>query len=273
MTTEPFKQEENLLLLPSWMNMDKRLIAGFSTRLGGVSQEYFTSLNVGLHVSDNQDDVIYNRKIVASKINFDLENWILGEQVHDSKIEEVGKSSSGSGVYSLDDAILGVDGLYTRDKGVLLVSLYADCTPLYFYSKKDEMIGLAHAGWRGTVGEIGPKMIKLWTNDGVLLEDIKVIIGPSIGKDAYKVDTNVIEKVKQVLEPFEKCPYEEVESGQYLLDLKLLNYLLLRKVGLYDHQIEISQYCTAANTDLFFSHRKENGKTGRMMSFLGYRNK
>lgn len=270
MTTEIFKQNDNLLFVPAWMEQDQRLLVGFSTRLGGVSLNEYTSLNVGLHVNDVYQDVIQNRKVVANKLNFDLEDWVIGEQVHGSEIKEIDSTLKGSGTYSTDSAISGVDGLYTNEKGILLVSLYADCTPLYFYSKKDGYIGLAHAGWRGTVEEIGPKMIKCWLDKGITLENIRVMIGPSIGKAAYRVDTKVIDQVDQVIGVVDHKPYEEIEAGQFLLDLKQVNYILLKKAGLQDNQIEVSQYCTATSTDLFFSHRKEKGKTGRMMSFIGY---
>lgn len=273
MPYEPFQRvHDSYLQIAHWMNQDCSLIAGFSTRKGGVSKHSYKSLNVGFHVDDNEDDVRKNRLILAGVLQFPLEHWVVAEQVHGTKVEKVTLQHRGKGAFCLGDALKGVDGIYTKEKGILLVSLYADCVPLYFYSKKDNTVGLAHAGWRGTVGGIGQEMIRLWTKkEHIPLENIEVAIGPSISKEAYLVDDFVIRQVARLINQDDPAPYEKISENQYLLDLKLLNYLLLRKMGLKNEQIRISNYCTANNNDLFFSHRYEKGKTGRMMSFIGFR--
>ncbi|MFV8827069.1 peptidoglycan editing factor PgeF [Alkalihalobacterium sp. APHAB7] len=270
MVHEPFIQtEDDLLLIPEWEKHGRHIIAGFTTRLGGIGQTPYHSLNVGLHVSDDDSIVIKNRQLVSVKLDFPVEQWVIGEQIHDSNIKKVSRSDWGKGALSLNSAINGVDGLYTKDKDTLLVSLYADCVPLYFFAPKHEMIGLAHAGWKGTVGKIGPKMIEMWKNEGIDINDILVIIGPSIGQEEYEVDANVIRAVDQALPQTEAPPYIESRPGHFLLDLKTLNKQLLIEAGLPSNCVKTSQYCTARRTDLFFSHRKEQGKTGRMMSFIG----
>jgi YfiH family protein len=271
---EPFVQKDKqVMTVPNWQELDSNLVVGFSTRQGGISPVPFATLNVGLHVFDKVQNVMANRRTVSKILKFPLEKWVMGEQIHSSAIKKVQKNDSGLGVFSLDDAVSGVDGLYTKEQGILLVSLYADCTPLYFFSPKDKITGLAHAGWRGTVDKIGPKMVKIWNEvEGIATEDIHVLIGPSISKQAYEVDKNVIDQVHQVINIDDTPPYEQVSDEHYLLDLKELNRLLLRRAGIKEDQIMKSNFCTATNNDLFFSHRKEKGKTGRMMSYIGYRN-
>lgn len=273
MPLEPFELvEKEYLLIEHWMKNDANLVAGFSTRKGGVSQNPYTSLNVGLHVQDEKADVINNRKILASKLQFPLENWVVGEQVHGALIEKVTNDHKGSGAFDLANTMKGVDGLYTTEKGVLLVSLYADCTPLYFYAKENHIVGLAHAGWRGTVQGIGQEMIRMWQEkEQIPLKNIFVTIGPSISKEKYEVDDYVIEQVNPLLNKEDELPYEKIATNKYLLDLKYLNYLLLLKAGLQPEQIHMSKYCTATDKEMFYSHRHENGRTGRMMSFIGFR--
>ncbi|WP_247747541.1 peptidoglycan editing factor PgeF [Alkalihalobacillus sp. BA299] len=271
MVHEPFTLvEHDLLKISEWEKEDKNLIAGFTTRLGGVGEKPYYALNVGLHVADDDRIVIKNRQIVATELGIPLEQWVVGEQIHGANITKVTSDDCGKGGRTLESAIKGIDGLYTKEQDILLVSLYADCVPLYFYSSKHHMIGLAHAGWKGTVSQIGPKMIESWTtNEGINASDILVTIGPAICQKEYEVDTNVIKAVDDVLPSIEERPYQPSRPGHYLLDLKKLNKQLLINAGVPKENIQISQYCTASNTELFFSHRKESGKTGRMMSFIG----
>lgn len=270
---EPFQlEEEQYLLIEDWVKTNPNLLAGFTTRRGGVSKEPYTSLNVGFHVEDEAKDVAQNREIVAKKLQFPLNRWVVGEQVHGAKIKKISSKHKGFGAFQQGDAIQGVDGLYTREEDILLVSLYADCTPLYFRARNEKIVGLAHAGWRGTVQCIGANMINIWQEkEQIKLDDIEVVIGPSISSSKYEVDDFVIERVNLLLNDDDSLPYKKIGNNQYLLDLKFLNYLILLKAGLKREQIRISNYCTATNKELFYSHRYENGKTGRMMSFIGYR--
>ncbi|WP_413380024.1 peptidoglycan editing factor PgeF [Alkalihalobacillus sp. 1P02AB] len=270
--TEPFIQKnEQLLLIEPYTQSDSNLIAGFTTRNGGVSTGHFHSLNMGFHVPDKEDNVIKNRKMIAEKLDFPTEFWVGSEQVHEATIQKVTKNDCSKGALSFDSALKNTDGLYTADANVLLTSLYADCVPLYFWSEKRRLVGLAHAGWKGTVLGIGEKMIQRWVEDEeVAITDIHVAIGPCISQAAYEVDSSVIEKIT---EHFGQKRMEEVtiqtDKEHYQLDLRLLNFFNLIDQGLKKEQILVSTYCTLNDESLFFSHRRDNGKTGRLMSFIG----
>ncbi len=176
----------------------------------------------------------------------------------------------GKGTTDYQSAIAGTDGLYTEEARLLLALCFADCVPLYFMAPKHGMIGLAHAGWKGTVKNIAGEMVRLWHEcEQIPLEDIYVVIGPSIGACCYIVDDRVITRVDRVLEGEEKLPYKQVSIGQYALDLKELNKVLLIKAGIHEEHIDVSGYCTSCADHLFFSHRRDQGKTGRMMAFIG----
>ncbi|MFS0787108.1 peptidoglycan editing factor PgeF [Shouchella sp. 1P09AA] len=250
-------------------SLHKDLFAGFTTRHGGVSDSPYDSLNMGFHVEDSADAVVHNRERVAHDIGFALNSWIGSEQVHHATIVEVTKHDRGKGARQLDTAVQGTDGLYTSDSNVLLTSLYADCVPLYFFSKKSEMIGLCHAGWKGTVAEIGPKMVQTWIEKhAVDPGDIYVLIGPCISKQAYEVDRHVMEHVMPLIPEDIKNIFTPTRNQRYLLDLPALNRLLLERSGILPGHIFEPDQCTYGD-DRYFSHRQAQGKTGRMMSMIG----
>jgi YfiH family protein len=269
MTT--FKQTGKHLSLQTWQEENSELRAGFTLRNDGFSQEPFQSLNMGFHVKDNPNNVQRNRKAFAEEIGFTVECWIGTKQVHETTIEKVTLQDRGRGALDFETAFPDADGIYTADANVLLTSLYADCVPLYFYSKKDHLIGLAHAGWRGTVGKIGPKMIKIWCEkEKVDVKEIKAAIGPSIRECCYEVDEKVISEVREALGGKNDSTVFTLNNNEkYQLNLQRLNEILLINAGLIPENISKSNHCTSCKNDIFFSHRKENGKTGRMMSFIG----
>ncbi|MDX5475168.1 MAG: peptidoglycan editing factor PgeF [Bacillaceae bacterium] len=268
--TEPFQLiNSSYLTIPSWQKEGSNLVVGFTTKSGGVSHGDFSSLNLGLHVNDDESNVQKNKKYVAELLSFSTNKWVGCNQVHDNKIMKVEKEHAGQGVMDESSSIQKTDGIYTKEKDILLTLCFADCVPLYFCA--DNVVGLAHAGWQGTVKQIGPEMIKmLIKEEGIDPANIKVAIGPSISSEHYTVDDKVINAVNPLIHNEEKhLVFKEISKGQYALDLKMLNKLLLLKVGVREENIFVSNYCTSKEKDLFFSHRRDKGKTGRMISFIG----
>lgn len=271
-TETTFKQSSQSFLEATCLTQQyPRLTAGFTTRNGGYSQAPYTSFNLGLHVSDSDSDVIANRQKLADELAYPLASWVVGDQVHASVIKKVTKEHQGSGTESLQTAIAATDGLYTTEADLLLTSLYADCVPLFFVAPNHQTIGLAHAGWKGTVGQIGPAMVTRWQNDeGINPHDIHVLIGPAISGEAYEVNDVVVKAVNQCLHQHDERPYIAQANGRFLLDLKKLNKQLLVRSGVPEEQIYVSSICTASD-ERMFSHRADNGQTGRMMSVIGQR--
>ncbi|MBZ5748695.1 peptidoglycan editing factor PgeF [Metabacillus rhizolycopersici] len=271
MTVEPFKQKETTFLsLTHWEGLLKDLTVGFTTKNGGVSSEEFSTLNLGLHVHDQTQNVVNNREILARKSSFSIENWVFAEQIHSTHIEKVTHKERGKGLHSYDEGLSKSDGLYTNESGVMLALCFADCVPLYFIAPNESLIGVAHAGWKGTVNDIAGEMIGRWKNDeGVNPHDVKVTIGPAIGPCCYVVDQRVISSINKDAIKHYPLPYSTVSEGQYKLDLKSLNKYLLLNAGVKEENITISQHCTSCENDTFFSHRRDGGKTGRMLSFIG----
>ncbi|MCI0764571.1 peptidoglycan editing factor PgeF [Bacillus sp. TL12] len=265
---EPFIYEDGILYLQAWKELGN-ITAGFTTKDGGVSTGSFQAMNLGLHVNDTMENVHENRRILADKLQKPLENWICSEQVHDHHVEKVGQGEKGRGIYLYEDGIPNTDGIYTTDRDVCLTSCYADCVPLYFYAPSHGMIGLAHAGWKGTVKEIAKEMIQKWSAEGISAHEIYVAIGPAIGSCCYVVDDRVLSAAKQAING--PVPYKVISDGQYAIDLKEVNRILCLQAGIKNEHIVVSSLCTSCEEQLFFSHRRDRGKTGRMLSFIGFK--
>jgi hypothetical protein len=279
MIMEPFVEKDNLpalLLLSPWTKNHAGLSAGMSTRRGGLSRGSWAELNCGLHVDDLPEHVLQNRKILARAAGFPFAAWTCAEQVHGSEVAVVTEADKGAGKDSLQTAIQGKDALVTNEAGIFLTALFADCVPLYFFDPHERVVGLAHAGWRGTVREIAGRMIAVMNSRfGCQPGNILAAIGPSIGGCCYEVDERVIREVGKLFPGHAEAGREtppgvtRKENGRFLLDLKEINRQIMIKAGILPTHIEVSKWCTGCHPELFFSHRKQNGRTGRMVSWIG----
>ncbi|MFC0524057.1 peptidoglycan editing factor PgeF [Pontibacillus salicampi] len=255
------------LELTKWTYANPEVVAGMTTRLGGEGVAPFDSFNLGWHVPDIQQTIRNNRETLAQLLQFPIQSWAGSKQVHGTDVYTITKKDIGRGALSNDDAIPDCDGLITNMKDVLLTAFYADCVPLFFYSPVEEWIGIAHAGWKGTVAGMGPKMIHAFEEKGVDPSSIRVAVGPSISGEVYEVDEHVIQQI-----PSDKRvpPYVfPKKNNKYLLSLQDMHKQLLVEAGVPERNIEVSHYCTYQNEDLFFSHRRDQGNTGRMLGFIG----
>lgn len=265
------------LHLESWERDYDALTAGFSTRWGGASEGDYSSLNCGLHVKDDPRRVIENRGRLALALNVPFEAWTCGEQVHGRNVAVVTRVKRGKGRLANEDAIPDTDALITNEPDVLLISYYADCVPLYFYDPVRRVVGLAHAGWKGTVQQIARHTVEAMSETyGTDAADVLAATGPSIGSCCYEVDRNVIERIDECLTELNSDDNERrniykqgQKEGKFMLNLQQLNRQIMIKAGILPSHIEICEICTGCRTDLFFSYRKENGSTGRMVSWIG----
>lgn len=273
---EPFNRVERaegpvLYTISSWMNHYDGLTAGFTSRLGGVSKGEFDSLNCGLHVADIADDVVANRRKVADALGFHFETMTFGEQVHGNEVAVITRTEAGAGRDRRELALQDRDSFITNEQGALLCALFADCVPLYFYDPVNRAVGLAHAGWKGTVLQIADVTVQAMVDAcGTKPENLHAAIGPSIGVCCYEVDDHVVSRVKEVLGTEDHSGFYSITGpGKYQLNLQAVNRHIMIKAGILPSNIELSGWCTSCHTDEFFSHRKEGGKTGRMMAWIG----
>lgn len=267
---EPFiLHKRSYFLIEKWKKMNPKLIAGFTTKNDGFSLSHYKSQNLGLHVGDDRDTVVKNRNQLAESIQFPLSQWVCLEQTHGNSVQYVNEHHWGKGASNYSTSIKNCDGVYTDKIGTLLALMYADCVPIYFYAPKENFVGIVHAGWKGTVKEIVQTILVQWQELGIDIASIYACIGPSICKHCYIVDDNVIHEVEKMNIPNQTQFYKKVDTNQYQLDLKSLNKMLLTTCGVKEHQIDVTSFCTSCHHQVFFSHRREKGKTGRMMGFIG----
>lgn len=246
-----------------------------TTRRGGTSVAPYESMNCALHVGDVEQSVIENRRILARKLQFSIDDWTCADQVHGDQIAIVTDKERGRGGKSLADALPNADGLITKERNALLAAFFADCVPIYFLEPTQSIIGIAHAGWRGTARNIAARMVELFKRRyNADARQLLVAIGPSIGRCCYEVDESVVIATHAQLPSSSRfvCAKEKGD-GKFLLDLKKANRLLLERAGVPARSIVASDYCVCCENELFFSYRKEAGKTGRMTAFIGFHKK
>lgn len=239
----------------------------FTTRLGGVSNTPFNSLNLGIKKKDSKESIYQNYQILSRATGIPVENMVLSDQIHGDKIVRVGEKDIGKDFFNTN-RISGVDGLITNEKEVALVTFYADCVPLFFLDPIQKAIGLTHAGWRGTIKGIGRKTIKKMEEEFYTKpENCLVAIGPSIGPCCFEVGKDVVEKINIEFTKPEQY-YTDKGNGKYMVDLWKLNQNQLMEAGIHPQNVELSKICTKCNRDIFFSHRGDQGNTGSLAAVL-----
>lgn len=241
---------------------------GFSTRLGGVSEEIFSSMNLAFNRGDNPEHVVENYHRICDSIGLDFDTLVASAQDHNTFVRGVTRDDCGVGITKPRD-LDSVDALVTNEKNVTLVTYYADCTPLFFVDKNKKVIALAHAGWRGTVGKIGEKVIKKMIEQfNCNPEDIVCAVGPAISKCCYEVDENCAEQF-YALEELDSSKFIfPVENNKFMIDLLETNKQILINAGVPESNISVSDVCTKCNSELLWSHRATNGQRGTMCAFM-----
>lgn len=243
----------------------------FSTRKGGVSEGMFASMNLSFTRGDKEEHVLENYKRIADVLGCELTDFVCTDQTHTTNVRVVGRADGGKGVVSKKD-YTDVDGLLTNEPGIVLVTFFADCVPLYFVDPVKKAIGLSHSGWRGTVNRMGAETIRKMTeNYGSNPEDLIAAVGPSICMSCYEVGVEVAEEFLRAFpkEEERKEILKRKEDGKYLLNLQKANYFIMRDAGVKKEHISVTDICTCCNGGELFSHRYSQGKRGNMGAFLG----
>lgn len=240
----------------------------FSTKHGGVSTDEWTSMNFAFSRGDKPENVIENYKIFSDAVGFDYNSLVTSSQDHNTYVRPVTKNECGIGIWREKD-MLSVDALITNEPNVTLVTHYADCTPLFFVDTVGKAIGLAHAGWRGTVGRIGEEVIKKMTSlYGTHPKDVVVAIGPAISKCCYEVDKDCAENFYNLKDLDNSKFIFPKNDGKYMIDLLETNRQIVMKAGVKKENIVLSDLCTKCNSNLLWSHRATNGHRGTMCAFM-----
>ena len=207
------------------------IVQGFSTRLGGVSTEHLSSMNLSFSRGDQEENVRENFRRIADAIGFTPEDLVFSDQTHTTNIRVVTEADRGKGFTKPLD-YTDVDGLITDVPGLVLATFYADCVPLYFVDPIRKAVGLSHSGWRGTVHKIGKITVQAMADQW-------------------------------------KTLFYKKENGKYQLNLWRANEIVMEEAGILPENIHTTQWCTCCNPELLYSHRASKGKRGNLAAFLG----
>lgn len=240
----------------------------FTTRMGGVSEGIYESLNLSFSRGDRREAVEENFHRVAKALGTEYENFVFTDQTHTTNVIRVGKEDAGKGL-TRERGYTDVDGLITNEPGIVLSTFYADCVPLYFVDSVHRAIGLSHSGWRGTVGRMGQVTLEAMRREfGTKPEEVICAIGPSICQSCYEISEDVAKEFQKEFPNYEKEILIDKGNGKYQLDLWRTNEIILLEAGVKPEHLAVTNICTCCNEKLLFSHRASHGKRGNLGAFL-----
>lgn len=241
----------------------------FSTRMGGVSQGPYSTMNFSYTRGDDPEAVRENYRRMAQALGVSMERMVLTWQTHTTNIRVVSGEDEGKGIVK-DRDYRDVDGLITNRPGVTLVTFFADCVPLYFLDRRNKAIGLSHSGWRGTVKRMGRVTLEAMRREyGTDPADVTACIGPSICQDCYEVGPEVIEEFAAGFDAaYHERLFYRKPNGKYQLNLWEANRIILMEAGVPKEEISVTDICTHCNPELLFSHRTSADKRGNLCAFL-----
>ena len=238
----------------------------FTTRFGGVSEGCCSSWNFGAKSLDTEENITRNYEILADVLGITTDQMVTSAQTHTANIRVVTAADGGIGIMP-NPSFADVDGLVTDEKNLAIITGHADCNPVYFYDPVKKVIGLAHSGWKGTLGGISEKMAALMCEKyGSRPSDILAGIGPALCQDCFEVDQDVADQFFARNEAYRNFAYER--GIKTYIDLKQIIRYDLLAAGLLDEHILDMELCTKENTDLLFSHRGQQGKRGIMAAVM-----
>ena len=267
----------------------------FSTRFGGVSEGYLSSLNFSYtKEGESAEAVTENYKRMAGALDVDSRRMVVSWQTATTNVRVVTKRDEGKGIFRERD-YRDIDGLICNVPGITLVTLYADCVPLYFLDPVQKAIGLSHSGWRGTVLGMGKETIRAMdTAYGCDPSDLICCIGPSICKDCFEVGGEVAaaflksfgaEDASRIIyravhadgkEPVSRADIMHLavtglgslHEEKYYIDLWEANRIVLQRAGVPAEHIFTAGLCTKCNSDQMWSHRASGNRRGNLAAFL-----
>jgi YfiH family protein len=233
-----------------------RVDALVTTRDGGVSGGAYASLNLGLTVGDDPDLVAENRRRAVSALGLDLADCVFAHQVHGRAVAVVGDADRGRGTLALDDAP-ACDALVTATPGLGLAALAADCLTLVLYDPGAHLLGVAHAGWRGTAAGVAAAAVEAMVGLGASAGAVLAALGPAIPAARYQVGDEVVEAVRDGLGPADGAAVLAPDGpGHWRLDLAEANRRSLVAAGVEPGRIEAPGLGTGPGTP-YFSDRAE----------------
>lgn len=244
---------------------------GFSTRIGGVSQGIYESLNLGFTRGDDPEKVAENYRRFFSAVDCNPSQFVMTNQVHGDVVRAVTTADLQSHFYPHEGykpQDFEADGLITDLPGVALVIFGADCLPILFHDPVRRVIAACHAGWRGTASGIAERVVEKMAFYGCKPEDIRAALGPAIGQCCFETHEDVPNAMTSAL-GVSVTPYiRPGEPGKFHVDLKGINQMRLTRKGLLPEHIDCTDHCTACDANRYWSHRVTQGQRGSQAAVI-----
>lgn len=240
---------------------------GFSTRLGGVSQGIYESMNLSYTRGDTPLAVSKNFRLFCNRIHMDWKKIVSTDQTHTANVRVVTEKDAGHGI-TKPKTYFDIDGQITNVPGLPLITYHADCVPLFFVDPVKKAIGLTHSGWRGTVARIGKNTVEAMQKTyGSKASDIITVIGPSVCQSCYEVSEDVALAFEKEFTDTDKIMYKKT-NGKYQLDLWETNRRIMIEAGISEEHITVTKWCTSCHPELLWSHRRLGTDRGSLAAFL-----
>lgn len=252
-TTHRFEQRAGLDV-QTWPAFDGfDLQAVVTTRDGGVSQGPYDSLNLGLHVGDEPDAVIENRRRAGAAVGLGLDQLVFCRQSHDRAVAVVTRADAGRGTLDEASALADTDALVTVETDLGLVVMVADCVPIVLYCPTGRVLSTVHAGWRGTTRQVVIAAVEEMERLGADRRSIVAGLGPAIPAVRYQVGEDVLEAAQESFGAAANAVIAPDGRGKWRFDLWAANRHLLRSAGLLDAHVKVAD--EPSDGERFFSDR------------------
>ncbi len=276
--TEPLNNGVAVVQFPAFSGFPE-LKHAFSTRMGGVSEGIYSTMNFRFGIGDTDENVLENYRRIFEALEIPWGSEVFTQQTHSVNVRVATTEDRGIGI-GREVPYKDIDGLVTDVPGLALTIFTSDCVPVYLYDPVRKAIGVCHAGWRGTVGGISAKTAELMIETyGCNASNILAVIGPSIGPECFEVGEEVADEFRKAFgesviirrskaKPSD-CECDKAEKYRKPhVDLWRANVLSLMSAGLTEKHISVSGLCTMCHPDIVFSHRATAGKRGSNAGFL-----
>ena len=241
---------------------------GFSTRLGGVSEGMWASLNLGVSLGDNPDHVRENYRRFFTAIGGPGARLAMTNQVHGAAVHTVTTADVHTDPYGRKTAY-EADGLMTDLPGVALVAYTADCIPILLYDPVRRCVAVVHAGWRGTAAGIATATVdRMKLVYGSRPSDILAAIGPGICPDCFETHEDVPNAMTAAMGTGVLHHITIKENGKFAVNLKAINAMRLEQAGLETDHIAVCSLCPSCEPDKFWSHRRLGTNRGSMAAAI-----
>ena len=258
----------------NYYHLDQQIIAFSTTRHGGVSTGKYAEFNINKYCGDEEKAIAYNRQILCRELDIDTNHLIFPHQVHQTTIRQIDTDFLTLPANTQETLLEGVDALMTDVRGICIGVSTADCIPIIIYAPKQLATAVVHAGWRGTVAAITQKTVEaMFQKYRCSTDELYAVIGPGISKKHFEVGDEVYEHflhagfdMKMLAEKYPATVEDGSHTYKWHIDLPLCNKMQLLSTGISEMNIYMSEICTYAQAEDYFSARRLGINSGRIFT-------